>query len=94
MTVAYLVKGASGIYDDYVHWNVIAYQSKERAEEHAKLAAETAITFVKEYHRILDKYGIGSQEWLDILQSNPYDKKIANVDKYINYTIEEIEWGG
>jgi len=44
----WVVFGSSGEYEDYAEWAVCAYQDKDRALDHARLAKEDSVAIAKE----------------------------------------------
>lgn len=64
---AWIVVGSTGEYSDFICWNVCAYTSKSKAEDHAEKADQ--------WERGLEKARMeaGISRWEISKEDNPYD---------------------
>jgi hypothetical protein len=84
----YLVVGANGIWDDYVHWNVAAYADEAAARRHADAATAAALAIHERHGNAL---AVGSQAWLDVMNANHLDPQVRWGWYLTTYRVEPIE---
>lgn len=88
MTSIHVVVAEHGRFDDYSHWDVVAYEDVRDAQRHAEAAGIAARTIQETYGESLLA---GSEEWFAVMASNALDPNVKWGWVATRYTVATLE---